>query len=491
MSEASPYDEVPYFSRPLEEASLDRLASVATLFGMQPAPPEGARVLELGCAGAGHLIPLASRFPHARFVGVDLAGEQLACGRERVAALGLTNVDLRHMSALDIDEDFGEFDYVIAHGFYSWVPEEVRAHTWRILRANLAPQGVGYVSFNTLPGWSFQRTLREMMRFHTREVRDPEARVTKSRTLLQFLMHESPPGTLYSAQLRTEGQLLLETPSYHLLHDHLGELNRPEYFHEFMAAARAHGLQYVGDSELWTMNTQRLTPQAREVVESIPDRVVREQYMDFLWRRSFRHTLLTHAAVTLDERLEPARLAPFVLRLAGRLQPAEPDPAGAAPLQLSTENVALEVADPVAKALLLTLQEHPQGVAYRDAHALAGERLGRQPSPAERAALDGFLLGNLLAGTLDLGLRRHPFRAAPGDTPRAAAFARLAAAEGDPSVANLCHRSVVLSELERRVLVLADGSRDAHALAEECGEEPARVREVLAALAHKALLEED
>lgn len=458
---------------------------------MQPAPLEGARVLELGCAGAGHLIPMASQLPDAQFVGVDLAGDQIAVGQERVEALGLKNLDLRHMSAMDIDGEFGEFDYIIAHGFYTWVPDAVRAHTWEILRSNLAPRGVGYISFNTLPGWSFQRTLREMMRFHARQAEHPEERVAQARSFLQFLMNETPPGTHYANQLHTEARLLLETPSYHLLHDHLAELNQPEYFHEFMAAAHAHDLQYLGDSDLWTMNSGRLTPQAREIVESLPDRVEREQYMDFLWRRSFRNTLLVHADVQLDLQLDPLRLEPFHVRLEGTLEPAEADPQSEVPIVLSTENVSIDVAAPLAKAALLTLNASPQGVPFKDLARLAGERLGLEPDERDQEALGRFLLGNLMAGTVSVGLRRYPFTLVPGARPRGAGFASLAAAKGDPSVPNLRHRSASLNELERRVLALADGSRDLTGLAAEAGEEPAAVEQALNSLASKALLMEE
>ncbi len=56
MSEPIPtsYDLVPYESRPTHP---DRLAIVTTLFGMRP-PVNRCRVLELGCASGGNLIPI-------------------------------------------------------------------------------------------------------------------------------------------------------------------------------------------------------------------------------------------------------------------------------------------------------------------------------------------------------------------------------------------------------------------------------------------------
>src|SRR5690348_3889512 len=46
---ASAYDDVPYPTFPRIETHPDRLAAVATLFGMTPAPVRNCRVLEIGC----------------------------------------------------------------------------------------------------------------------------------------------------------------------------------------------------------------------------------------------------------------------------------------------------------------------------------------------------------------------------------------------------------------------------------------------------------
>src|SRR5947208_3557543 len=128
MSEAllTSYEEVPYDSKPLYPTHPDCLATVATLMGMKPAPVQRCRVLELGCASGGNLIPMAEALPDSAFVGVDLSERQIADGRAAVAELGLGNVELRHLSITDVPADWGPFDYVVCHGVYSWVPEHVR-----------------------------------------------------------------------------------------------------------------------------------------------------------------------------------------------------------------------------------------------------------------------------------------------------------------------------------------------------------------------------
>src|SRR5262245_55529309 len=147
------YDEVPYESHPFAQTHPDHLATVATLFGMRPAPVARCRVPELGCASGGNLIPMAEQLPQSQFLGVDLSARQVDDGRRVLGPLGLTNVELRHASILDVDDGYGPFDYVLCHGVYSWVPPAVQDKILDVCAHNLAPQGVGYISYNTYPGW--------------------------------------------------------------------------------------------------------------------------------------------------------------------------------------------------------------------------------------------------------------------------------------------------------------------------------------------------
>lgn len=117
------YDDVPYPSVPFPQTHPDRLATLATLFGMRTASVEGCRVLELGCGDGGNLIPMALVLPGSRFLGLDLAGEPIGRGRATINALGLRNVELRQedLRAFDrsVDADLEPFDFIIGHGVYS------------------------------------------------------------------------------------------------------------------------------------------------------------------------------------------------------------------------------------------------------------------------------------------------------------------------------------------------------------------------------------
>src|SRR6056297_2396907 len=100
------YDALPYRSLPFADSRPDHLGAVGALFGLVPAPSENARVLELGCASGGNLIPLAAAAPEGRFVGIDLTDRHVRDGQDAVARLGLQNVEIRQGDIATVD--FGD-----------------------------------------------------------------------------------------------------------------------------------------------------------------------------------------------------------------------------------------------------------------------------------------------------------------------------------------------------------------------------------------------
>ena len=85
---------VPSANKAIRDGCPDRLAVVATLFGLEPAAPERCRVLEIGCAEGVHLAPLAELAPESHFRGVDLDARAVEAGNATIASLGLRNVTL-------------------------------------------------------------------------------------------------------------------------------------------------------------------------------------------------------------------------------------------------------------------------------------------------------------------------------------------------------------------------------------------------------------
>jgi methyltransferase-like protein/cyclopropane fatty-acyl-phospholipid synthase-like methyltransferase len=306
------YDRVPYPSALQHHTHPDHLAALAILGGLDPAPPQRCRVLELGCADGGNLIPMAAELPESRFTGIDLSPRQIESGRAAVEAAGLSNVDLRAMSILDVDESIGPFDYIICHGVFSWVTHEVQEKILDVCRGNLAPQGVAYVSYNTYPGWHLREMVRDMVVFHTREISDPDERAARAFELVTFLAETTGSGgEAHALLMRTAREQFEEhqdRPTY-VLHEYLERTNAPMYFHQFAERAAAHGLQYMTEAEPSSTEVDNLAPAVAERLHAFTsDRVELEQYVDFAVNRMFRRTLLCHDGIAVDRAPTPAKM---------------------------------------------------------------------------------------------------------------------------------------------------------------------------------------
>lgn len=363
--EAVPYERLVHrFTHPARMAAATRLA------GLEAPPVPTARVLELGCASGDNLVGLGYGLPDGTFAGIDLSARQIEAGHRRVEALGLANVRLVAGDLSDVDGTWGEFDYVLAHGVLSWVPEPVRRHLFRVCRERLAPGGIAFVSWNALPGWRFRRLVRDVLLEGAAAGRDSleKARLARERLALvaaHVLEKESPWGR-YLAERAAE---LAEESDADLLHDYLEEENEAFSLREVVGRARAAGLDYLGDAQEPFVPAEPLPSELALALEALPDPVVRETLLDAVRERTFRQGLFVHGGearrppvgVRSAARVEPdALLPPATFPCAASLSP-RPRASALARLQaaegervtsLAHRNVAL---DPLAAEVLLLL----------------------------------------------------------------------------------------------------------------------------------------
>ena len=300
------YDELPYETHAFPQTHPDHLCVIARLFGMRTRALQGCRVLELGCGNGANLIPMAATMRDATFLGIDLSPRHIETAKQFAADAGLTNIEFRVADLIEAKEDLPVFDFIIAHGVFSWVPPEAQQAILWICGHKLAPDGIAYVSYNTYPGWRMRGTIRDFMLYHVRQFKDAKTQAQQARALLDW-MAKSAPGenTPYAMQLRNEVEELRKLPDAYIFHDFLEPFNAPVYFHQFVELARAHGLQYLGESELATMLPQNFASETAQTLQRIaPDLVRSEQFMDFLRNRQFRQTLLVHADVPLQRAID-------------------------------------------------------------------------------------------------------------------------------------------------------------------------------------------
>lgn len=305
---AEHYDRTQYTSNAFFYSSPGHLRATAHLYGVETVPIEKARVLELGCAAGGNLLPFALAYPEAHAVGVDLSPLQIQQGQKVVQDLGIKNLDLRAMSLTDIDKDFGQFDYIIVHGVFSWVPPEVRQAILRICRENLSPQGIAYVSYNTYPGWKAGDIVRDAMLLHSHSATTDEEKLASAKAMLTLLSDGLAASNPLAPSLRGAVAQLQKQSDYYVAHEYLETFNAPCYFLEFADAAQQAGLAYLGDaeshSELSATYGQNVQLNHSLIAMGQP-KVLRQQYLDLAIGRNFRKSMLVHQEREADVAVSP------------------------------------------------------------------------------------------------------------------------------------------------------------------------------------------
>ena len=470
------YDKVPYLSRAFTQTHPDRLAAIGSLLGLRPAPVEKCRVFEIGCASGGNLIPMAEQLPHSSFVGIDLSARQVIEGQDLIRDSGLGNIQIHHLDILDAGDDLGTFDYIICHGVFSWVPEAARNKIFSICKRSLNPDGIAYISYNTLPGWHMRGVIRDMMLFHVRQFPQPEEQIRQARGILDFFVRSvSNQNNAYGAFLRSELELLRNVSDSYLFHEQLETHNTPMYFAEFSRQAESHGLRFLAEADLRLNVTANFPKEVHETLQRLSTgHVYLEQYMDFIRNSAFRQSLLCHADRQPNYALTPDVMAKF--HIASPIRPKTPRPnlhTNQPEAFISDSNVSATVQDPIVKsALMILAEEWPKRISFHALRHRARARLEPRPVQDSGAvARDAEVLGMAFlqfyttAGQslLELSLRPLPAASATSERPLVGNINRRLAAAGK-AVTNLRHESIALGEFERHMLQFLDGTHDRSAI---------------------------
>ncbi len=305
------YSELGYKSMPFPYTTPATLEAYAALVGISAPNPKNARVLELGATYGGNIISQALFNPDATFVGIELSQEQVEKGKEVIANAGLTNVSLVQSDIASIGSEIGTFDYIIAHGVYSWVDDGVKDALLRLIDEHLAEDGIAYISYNTYPGWHTMEEVRQLMMFSNRD----KAQFNHKEKVL----HGKTIGSIVGSQILKYDNLkernskflgalrsVMQKDEYYVGHDHLEPNNDPVYFYQFNDHLGAHNLAYLCDADLTLSMVRSFDADIADTLDKLAlnDHVAQEQYLDFMLDTTFRKSIICKAkhaeSVTYD-----------------------------------------------------------------------------------------------------------------------------------------------------------------------------------------------
>ena len=305
------YSELGYKSMPFPYTTPATLEAYAALVGVSAPNPKNARVLELGATYGGNIISQALFNPDATFVGIELSQEQVEKGNEVIANAGLTNVSLIQSDIASIGSEIGTFDYIIAHGVYSWVDDGVKDALLRLIDEHLAEDGIAYISYNTYPGWHTMDEVRQLMMFSNRDKTqfNHKEKVLHGKTIgsivgSQILKYDNlkERNSKFLGALRS----VMQKDEYYVGHDHLEPNNDPVYFYQFNDHLGAHNLAYLCDADLTLSMVRSFDADIADTLDKLAlnDHVAQEQYLDFMLDTTFRKSIICKAkyaeSVTYD-----------------------------------------------------------------------------------------------------------------------------------------------------------------------------------------------
>jgi len=469
----NPYDAVAYPSLAFPHTHPDRLAAMATLHGLRPAPVESCRMLEIACSDGGNLIPMAYAIPRAEFVGFDLANVPVERAQARIRDLGLMNIRVFQADLMDVGAELGQFDYIVAHGLYAWVPEAVSDRLLALCSELLTLHGVAFISYNALPGGYIRNMVRETILGRVSAEGDVAEQVQDAIGFVRALLAARQEGDAYRMLIEEHLDKMEERTPQAIFHDELSAAYRPIHFADFAAHAGRRGLQYLSEAVLPPPPDPCYRFDVRQALEKAApgDWICQEQLLDFARARKYRETLLCRQEVAVVR--EPG-MEQFRRLLLSSPAAAKPSEESSATIFQLPGGIKMESNHPGVTALLGVLERvWPRAVSLAELEAAIEEETGYSFDG------DGATLLMRLAVSKFINLHRWcaPVADAVPERPRASACSRQEI-QMRLQATTLIHSTVKLDDpMARKFLLLLDGSRDgaelAAALSAEFPEEPA------------------
>ncbi len=265
---------------------------VAALNGFRPVDlSSGFSYLEVGSGNGVTVNTLAAALPDGDFHAIDIVPQHVANGRADAQAGALGNVTYHECDFASIDRTaIPKFDFVTAHGLYSWIAPEQRAELVRLIRDNLKPGGIVYVGYNAMPGWAALMPLRRLLQSYVS--RAPGTPLQQVSAATEKLAIDAMVGLDYFKLQPTAVSAVSEMakldPVY-VLHEYFNFDFDPQYVEDVAHEMTAAGLTFAGLTQIDLNFPDFAVPEdAQKFLPDVEDRVQLEQLRDFARNQKFR-----------------------------------------------------------------------------------------------------------------------------------------------------------------------------------------------------------
>ncbi len=439
--------------------------TLSKLVGVEAASLATAKILELGCASGGNILPFALKYPDSQSIGIDLSNNLIAVGNEMKLSLNLSNIDLICCDILEVDSSFGTFDYIVVHDIFSLVSDEVRNKILAICKENLNENGVAYISYNTLPGWNNLSTIRDLSLYHSNNFEEIPEKINQIRLLFDFVKEAVKESDSAYAKLMLEtSELLNDKPDYSIAHDFLQPHNKAFYFSAFMEQTTKVGLQYVVDAEISKMYIPNYSKIISEKLGGIEEVVRMEQYLDFITNRAFRQTILCHNHQIVQRKIPMDKLVDYFFKM-NLVSPTEEDVLAE---ELNQEAIfylnndpkdTISTKNPILKAIFKVFSENNRYLSFHDLVSLSANKLPEVNLSELEAQAKVSLMDLFLKGKIDIRADFIPINSYKMDTPKVWEYVTAQTLYlKQKVVTNLYFESIQLSLFEYYLVRYLDGN---------------------------------
>lgn len=428
------------------------LGTIATVFGLTPAELNRCNLLELGCADGVNLLHFAAAFPQSTFVGLDIADDQISKAKRAAEALNLTNITFESKNVAEFSCNPQEFDFILCPGIFSWVSDSERNSMLEIIQHGLSTTGVAGISWNVFPGWHSHQAVRNFVRRHVKRSKDAHQAVRDARRAVDFLAQAARPESVEQLAYLDVQRIFRSSTDHYIYHDYITELNQPQYFHEFVDAVVAHGLQFVSECEVYKAANPNVSTEARRTLDSLPHHD-REQLIDFTVNTSYRRSILCRKEQPVNRRLDHCSVRNLYVSLPKKMAVSAGPIDDHSPMVIEFEGRAITTIEPAAKAAFAELSAR-----WPTPMSIAGLVANCGHTENDDVILHQAMLAGFAAGVLQL-FRTPPECATAGDRPLASAVNRHLAVTGR-NFTDAWNRNVTLSDTDERwLLSQLDGTK--------------------------------
>jgi ubiquinone/menaquinone biosynthesis C-methylase UbiE/methyltransferase-like protein len=291
----SDYDKVPYKGAIIPNSYPGHLALCSLWHNGRDSPLQGFHLTELGCGDGANLLPMAFYHPDSTFMGIDIAESGLSRAREGAAQIGLHNIQFMQKDICKIEQaEIVQCDYIIAHGLYSWVSDDIREAILQFCRNSLSATGLAFISYNAQPGWASRGLVRDiLLRSASVQQAAIEDKASKAIEVASELLQAMPSRDYaYAVLIAEELERVRDGKPFYVYHEYLEEFNQGFWLRDFIERARQNNLNYVCDAQFSQWEGQVPKELRHSLSQAGLDPIEQEETADLLCNRYFHASIL-------------------------------------------------------------------------------------------------------------------------------------------------------------------------------------------------------